>query len=147
MTTSGKRSVNLGAEVANALKVYGEAVDEEQQRREAAAYERAFDEPSGWESARRCGPRGPAERASDRAREHEVLALAYRLASGVAQPLSDPIQQARTLLVEALKAWERAHPPAALDPLLLPQVDPQEIPGVTRRQRVPQPGDLDYPEG
>lgn len=64
-------------------------------------------------------PRGPAVRATDRAQELDTLALAYRLASGVFPVESPHLPSARTLLTEALKAWERAHPPAALDPLLL----------------------------
>lgn len=65
-------------------------------------------------------PRGPAVRSADRAAELEVLALAYRLASGVAQPSQQNTLEARSLMVEALKAWERNHPPAPLDPLLGP---------------------------
>jgi hypothetical protein len=64
-------------------------------------------------------PKGPAVRATDRAAELHLLELAYRLASGVYPGESPHLQQARTLIVEALKAWERAHPPEALDPLLL----------------------------
>jgi hypothetical protein len=64
-------------------------------------------------------PRGPAVRAEERANQLERLSLAYRLASGVFPVESPHLQEARTLLVEALKAYERANPPAALDPLLL----------------------------
>lgn len=66
-------------------------------------------------------PRGPAERAAARARDLEILMLAYKLASGIFTP---PVQgltsDARALIVEALKAWEREHPPAPIDPLLGP---------------------------
>jgi len=65
-------------------------------------------------------PRGPSQRSSDRATELEVLAVAYRLTSGV-NPVDSPhVGQARALVVEALKAWERSHPPAPIDPLLGP---------------------------
>lgn len=63
-------------------------------------------------------PRTPAVRAKDRAAELETLVLAYHLASGVFPSESPHLTEARTLIIEALKAWERAHPPAALDPLL-----------------------------
>lgn len=65
-------------------------------------------------------PRGPAVRAKDRATELDMLALAYRVASGVFPVESPHLAEARTLMVEALKAWERAHPPAPIDPLLGP---------------------------
>ncbi len=64
-------------------------------------------------------PRGPAVRSEERAKELERLSTAYRLASGVAQEPTAETQAARTLMVEALKAWEIAHPPKPLDPLLL----------------------------
>jgi hypothetical protein len=64
-------------------------------------------------------PRGPAVRSKERADELETLVLAYRVASGVFPVESPHLPEARTLIVEALKAWERAHPPAPLDPLLL----------------------------
>lgn len=64
-------------------------------------------------------PRGPAVRAMERSRQLDMLALAYRIASGVFPGESPHLQEARTLLVEALKAWERANPPPPLDPLLL----------------------------
>lgn len=64
-------------------------------------------------------PRTPAVRAKDRATELETLVLAYHLASGVFPVESPHLPEARTLITEALKAWERAHPPAALDPALL----------------------------
>ena len=65
-------------------------------------------------------PRGPAVRAAERADQLEVIALAYRLASGVAPPVQQKTQEARNLMVEALKAWERAHTPQPIDPLLGP---------------------------
>lgn len=65
-------------------------------------------------------PRGPSVRSSDRATELEILAVAYRLTSGVNPVESPHVGRARVLIVEALKAWERDHPPAALDPLLGP---------------------------
>jgi hypothetical protein len=65
-------------------------------------------------------PRGPAQRSTDRATELDRLALAYRVASGVFPVESPHLGEARALIVEALKAWERAHPPAPLDPLLGP---------------------------
>lgn len=64
-------------------------------------------------------PRGPAARAKDRATELETLVLAYHLASGVYPVESPHLPEARTLITEALKAWERAHPPQPLDPYLL----------------------------
>ena len=65
--------------------------------------------------------KGPAVRAQERAVELERLALAYRLASGVAQQDTPVlIGEARALTGEALKAWEREHPPAPIDPLLGP---------------------------
>lgn len=64
-------------------------------------------------------PRTPAVRAKDRATELETLVLAYHLASGVFPVESPHLPEARTLITEALKAWERDHPPAALDPALL----------------------------
>ena|SRR5579864_6572053 len=80
------------------------------------------DGQGGWRAVMREGkkpPRGPAERAEKRAKELDTLGLAYRLASGVYPVESPHLPEARTLIVEALKAWERAHAPAALDPLLL----------------------------
>lgn len=65
-------------------------------------------------------PRGPSQRAQDRATELEVLVAAYKLACGVNPVVSNYIGEARALIVEALKAWERSHPPAAIDPLLGP---------------------------
>lgn len=60
-------------------------------------------------------PRGPAQRAADRAHELDTLGLAYRLASGVFVE-SPHLQEARVILVEALKAWERANAPKAWPP-------------------------------
>jgi hypothetical protein len=53
---------------------------------------------------------GPAVRAEAHAEFLETLALAYRLASGVAQePVAVKTQAARSLLVDALRAWEREY--------------------------------------
>jgi hypothetical protein len=52
-------------------------------------------------------PKGPAVRAEAHAEFLESLALAYRLASGVAQEPGVKTQAARNLLVDALRAWER----------------------------------------
>jgi hypothetical protein len=65
-------------------------------------------------------PRGPAQRSEDRASELDRLALAYRLASGVFPVESPHLGEARALIVEALKAWERDHSPQPIDPLLGP---------------------------
>lgn len=64
-------------------------------------------------------PRGPAVRATDRADEIEVLLYAYRVPARVLDAEGPIARRAATLTIEALKAWERAHPPAPLDPLLL----------------------------
>lgn len=64
-------------------------------------------------------PRGPAVRATDRADELEVLLYAYRVPARVLDAEGPIAKRAATLTIEALKAWERAHPPPPLDPLLL----------------------------
>lgn len=64
-------------------------------------------------------PRGPAVRATDRAEELEVLLYAYRVPARVLDAEGLIAKRAAALTIEALKAWERAHPPAPLDPLLL----------------------------
>jgi len=66
-------------------------------------------------------PRGPAIRARERADELEALVFAYRVPERVLAAEGPIAQRAATLTVEALKAWERAHPPQPLDPLLLPK--------------------------
>jgi hypothetical protein len=63
-------------------------------------------------------PLEPAQRAATRAEELEALAFAYRVVNNVGAP-GTVNHRAAQLTVEALKAWERAHPPAALDPLLI----------------------------
>jgi hypothetical protein len=57
-------------------------------------------------------PWSPAVRGTARANELRILAEAYETAAAAEK-------ETATLLIEALKAWERAHPPAPLDPLLL----------------------------
>lgn len=64
-------------------------------------------------------PRGPGMRAQERMAELEALAFAYRVAGNVLEGEGPTALRAATITVEALKAWERAHPPAPLDPLLL----------------------------
>lgn len=63
----------------------------------------------------RSGPRTPLDRAGSRALELEILAMAYRWVGGAQSTSYAP---ALTLMIEALKAWERANPPEPLDPLL-----------------------------
>jgi hypothetical protein len=65
-------------------------------------------------------PRGPAARAEERAVQLEALARAYRMAAETISILNGSDDRAAALTIEALKAWERAHPPAPLDPLLGP---------------------------
>jgi hypothetical protein len=69
-------------------------------------------------------PRGPAVRAAERSKTLSALVSAYQQAetAAVAAKLhgDEDGVEAATLTIEALKAWEREHPPAALDPLLLP---------------------------
>lgn len=64
-------------------------------------------------------PRSIFTRIGERATDLEVMALAYRMIEGAGTAQVDG-ERATTMLFEAMKAWERAHPPAALDPLLLP---------------------------
>lgn len=56
-------------------------------------------------------PRTPAARGLERAEHLRRLADAYSIAT------NGPSETAE-LIIEALKAWERAHPPQPLDPLL-----------------------------
>lgn len=64
-------------------------------------------------------PRSPLDRAIERAVELKGLMEAYEaIIAGVDEAHTS--DRAITLTVEALKAYERAHPPAPLDPLLLP---------------------------
>lgn len=65
-------------------------------------------------------PRGPAIRAKERADELKALAFAYKVPGRVIEADGPIAIRAAALTVEALKAYERAHPPAPLDPLLLP---------------------------
>lgn len=64
-------------------------------------------------------PSTPESRATERALELESLAYAYRVVHGVSGKPGDPTYRAAEITVEALKTWERAHPPEPLDPLLL----------------------------
>lgn len=63
-------------------------------------------------------PLGPDVRAAERKTELEALAFAYGVLHHVGAPGTRD-HRAATITLEALKAWERAHPPAPLDPLLL----------------------------
>jgi hypothetical protein len=63
-------------------------------------------------------PKKIETRAEERATELEALMYAYRVVNHVGSP-GTVAHRAATLTVEALKAWEREHPPAPLDPLLL----------------------------
>jgi hypothetical protein len=64
-------------------------------------------------------PRGPDTRAQERKAELEALAYAYGVINHVGGKLGSLDHRAATIALEALKAYERAHPPAPLDPLLL----------------------------
>lgn len=64
-------------------------------------------------------PRSPLDRVIERATELKGLVEAYEaIINGVDEAHTS--DRAITLTVEALKAYERAHPPEPLDPLLLP---------------------------
>lgn len=61
--------------------------------------------------------RGPEERAKERVAELEALVYAYGVLKGVG-PAGTTMSRAAAITLEALKAWERAHPPEAVDPLI-----------------------------
>jgi hypothetical protein len=63
-------------------------------------------------------PKGTEQRAQERAQELRALAWAYAALKGLGAPGTE-MYQAATICFEALKAWEREHPPSPLDPLLL----------------------------
>ena len=65
----------------------------------------------------RRGERTPLGRAVERAKVLKALTTAYEAAAGHTQaPFDDAVV---TILVEALKLWEREHMPEPLDKLLL----------------------------
>lgn len=63
-------------------------------------------------------PSTPESRATARAAELEALMFAYRIVNNVGSP-GTVNHRAAEITVEALKAWELAHPPQPLDPYLL----------------------------
>lgn len=62
-------------------------------------------------------PREMADRLKERALELRSLAVAYSVVAESPAAAYDP--RSAVILFESLKAWEREHPPAPLDPLLL----------------------------
>lgn len=64
-------------------------------------------------------PKGPEVRAAERMQELMALAFAYKVVAQFREGQGAEARYAANITVEALKAWEREHPPAALDPLLL----------------------------
>ena len=67
----------------------------------------------------RRGERTASDRAWLRSQELQRLEVAYLIASGTRVENSTVTEAARTVLVEALKLWEREHLPEPLDKLLL----------------------------
>jgi hypothetical protein len=64
---------------------------------------------------REARPQGTAELAVIRAAEIEALAFAYRLVGRLNGSEPSLNHHAALITLEALRAWERDHPPAALD--------------------------------
>lgn len=85
------------------------------------------DGQGGFRPVMRKRPRGPAERAKERAAELEALAFAYGVIAPVRDDQGSIALRAATITIEALKAWERAHPPAPLDPLLVDYAAGKEV--------------------